>query len=180
MQRLPLMLAAFRRQSVRVHLRVRLGLSRALLDALDAGELDVAIAKAEARRKGGKRLWREQMLWVGPEVGESARPTPVPLLLLQAPCSYRTAALEALARKRIPWDEVLTTTSIHGVQDGVRSGLGYAVLGRSAVQPGMQVLRTADGWPVLPALDLAAYGDQTALGNREGYRPHSSTDSNQL
>lgn len=162
-QQLPAMLAAFRRKSTRLHLTVRLGLSRALLDALDADELDVAVAKVEAGRKDGRRLWREQMLWVGAEAGDSVRPARVPLLLLLAPCSYRTAALEGLARKRVPWDEVLTTTSIHGVQDGVRSGLGYAVLGRSALQPGMQVMRTADGWPPLPALGLAAYGQPGAL-----------------
>jgi DNA-binding transcriptional LysR family regulator len=163
-QQLPAMLAAFRRSSPQLRLEVRLALSAPLLEALDSGEIDVAIAKADPRRPGGLHLWREQMAWTCADaLADPVRPARVPLLLLQAPCAYRAAALDALARARIAWDEVLTTSSIHGVEAAIRSGLGYTVLGRSALQPGMRVLQARDGWPELPAVELAAYGTAAAL-----------------
>ncbi len=155
--RLPELLARIRRLMPRVELSVRVALSEALLQAFDAGELDVVVVK-EQEGRGSPRLFREEkMLWVADQhLGE---PSPVVnLCLLIAPCTFRTAAISALNSSGIQWREALTLSSIVGVQSCVSEGLGVSVLCESALAAGLVPLpQSHAAWPMLPTIRLVTY-----------------------
>lgn len=47
-----------------------------------------------------------------------------------------------------------------GVQAAVAGGLGVTVLGRSFVQPGMQILTAPEHWPALPMTEITVIGEE--------------------
>ncbi|HYE00362.1 MAG TPA: LysR substrate-binding domain-containing protein [Alphaproteobacteria bacterium] len=159
---LPLLLSQFARAYPRIHLTVRTGLSCELLDALDAGQLDAAIAKGVAERPQGRAILSEPLLWVaGPELAlEPGRP--VPLATLPPPCSFRHYAIAALTRAERAWEIVYTSASLLGVQAAVAANLAVAVVGRSNIQPGMRLLRPEDGFPALPDIEICLHTDEQA------------------
>lgn len=155
--RLPELLARIRRLLPRVELSVKVALSEALLQAFDAGELDVVVVK-EQEGRGSPRLFREEtMLWVANQHLEQPPPL-VHLCLLPAPCAFRTAAISALNSNTIQWREALTLSGVVGVQSCIKEGLGVSVLCESALDDGLLALPQGDAaWPVLPGIRLVTY-----------------------
>ena len=156
--RLPVLLAELAQKYPRVRFEIRLGLSRDLLAALDEGDLDIAIAKPDHPDRKRIFAMTEQLFWVTAE-GKTLDPAAsLPLILLPAPCAYRAAAVDSIAKTGRNWYESMISTSIRGVQAAVKAGLGWSVLGASSLAPGIEVLNEADGFPALPALDIAIIG----------------------
>ena len=156
--RLPAILADLSRRHPNIHLDVKIGLSRDLLKALDAGQLDLALAKRDNMERPGLPFLVEQLYWViGQDISMLSSGS-VPLALLPEPCSYRDAAIVGLASIGRPWREVMTTTGFAGIQVAVESGLAVSVLGASAVTPRMRRLSVDDGLPDLPKVEVCAFG----------------------
>jgi DNA-binding transcriptional LysR family regulator len=65
-------------------------------------------------------------------------------------CFYRRAAAAALLASGRSLDVVLDCPSAHGVQQGVRNGLGVAVIGRRRIVPSL--VEISDGLPAFPAV----------------------------
>ena len=167
--RLPRLLADLRDRLPPDALSVRLGLSRDLLAAFDAGALDVVVAQQDDGRPGHLPLFAEPLLWTCAKTAAPTLGAPnLPLCLMPAPYAYRAAALDSLAKLGASWRAAAVATSIHGLQAAVQGGLGCAVLGRSSIRAGMMDLTHAAGWPRPQALAIAAYGatdrNRAALG----------------
>jgi len=155
--RLPELLARIHRLLPRVELSVKVALSETLLQAFDAGELDVVVVKDQEGR-GSPRLFRdEKLLWVANQHIE--RPPPlVQLCLLPAPCAFRTAAIAALSSSTVQWREAVTLSSVVGVQSCIKEGLGVSVLCESALDAGLVALpQGGAAWPALLGIRLVTY-----------------------
>src|SRR5450432_3215109 len=94
--RLPELLRDFVRQHALVDLELKVGVSATLYEYLDAGELDLVLAKRRAGDDRGRLVWRDRLAWVGAPGVEVA--APVKLILYNAPSITRAVALEALER----------------------------------------------------------------------------------
>ena len=57
----------------------------------------------------------------------SALALPLPLVMLEAPCLMRTAAITALDRANIPWRIAFTSASLAGIWAAVAAGLGVSM-----------------------------------------------------
>ncbi len=162
---LPGILARFAQALPRVQLEVRCDRSWHLLDALDAGELDLALVTQQGDRRGGRALRREPLVWASAR-GQTAHETdPLPLAVFAPGCAYRAAAMDALDRAGRAWRVAYSSTSVTGVQAAAVTGLAVGVLPQSALLKGMRVLGETDGLPPLPdyAITLhAAPGNQPA------------------
>lgn len=154
---LPEILASFARAHPAVRLSVRCDLTLPLVEAFDAGRLDLIAVKQDPRQPmpGARPLWREDLVWVAapdlPPTPETA-PRPLPLVLSPAPCVYRARATAALAAAHLPAAEVYASPSFAGAVAAVRAGLGYAVMPRTMVPEGLSVLQ---GWPDLDTAEIA-------------------------
>ncbi len=152
-QHLHTLLARFRRAHPNCDLSLVLGLGGSLLEALEKDELDVVFAGPEAGY--GKVLWEEQLVWTGSWEGEEDEDTPVELVLMHPPCSYRQIAFDALTTIGRPWKMSIDANAVQAVQSAIRAGLGVSVLPRSAVLEEMPILD--DGLPPLPNTAVMSY-----------------------
>ncbi|MEM8704259.1 MAG: LysR family transcriptional regulator [Pseudomonadota bacterium] len=157
--RIPDLLASVQRQLPDADLSFRVGLSRPLLSALKAGELDLALALHDPDSETSTTIVDDPLVWVGPsENRATGSEKTLPLCMMQAPCIYRDAALKALADAGTAYHEVLTCSSIQSVRSAVISGLGISVLGRSCLGEGLRISQTLQTAGELPVATLSLHG----------------------
>ncbi|WP_424137100.1 LysR substrate-binding domain-containing protein [Roseomonas chloroacetimidivorans] len=161
---LPKLLARFARLHPGVQVDLMTGLSCELLDAYDASRLDAVIAKRDGAAQRGRVIWREPLVWMAAADYRLDFTRPAQLVMLRAPCTYRETMIAALDTVRREWVAVCTASSLMGVQAAVAGGLGVTVLGRSFVQPGMQILRAPEHWPPLPMTEITVLGEEGEAG----------------
>ncbi|GBQ91160.1 transcriptional regulator [Acetobacter nitrogenifigens DSM 23921 = NBRC 105050] len=162
---LPRLLARFSRLYPGVVIDLATALSRDLLDAYDAGKLDAVIAKRDGPAQRGRIIWREPLVWMAAADYELDFSKPARLVMLPRPCSYRELMVSSLDAVRREWMIVATASSLMGVQAAVSGGLGVTLLGRSFVQPGMQILQAPEHWPALPMTEIVVLGEDGAAVN---------------
>ncbi|WP_424628487.1 LysR substrate-binding domain-containing protein [Bradyrhizobium sp. SYSU BS000235] len=155
------LLARFLRLHPGIQLDVNTSLTHSLLREFEAGNLDIVIATREFKERG-RVIWREPMAWFAASDFKLDLDRPLPLVLLQPPCTYRELMFTTLDTARQKWVTACTVSSLMGVQAAVAGGLGITLLGRSFIQDGMQILDVPEHWPPLPMTEIVVVGDDTA------------------
>jgi DNA-binding transcriptional LysR family regulator len=154
---LPEILANFRAAFPTLDVEVRCALSRRLMTALDAREIDIALVTAMPGIPAGQPLHREALVWVSGQNHAVYNENPVPLALLPPGNIYRDAALEALDRVGRPWRLACISESISGLQAAVFAGFAVSVVGKSALVPGMRVIGRPESFPELPEVEVVMH-----------------------
>ena len=147
---LPRILSSFSKTYPRIQLEVRSEYTAQLIEALNEGDLDLALTARDPAIPGGEMLWEEPIVWVGTKETPIHEEGPLPLLLFSQGCVIRARALQALDDCDLRWRMVYCSPSLAAVQAAVQAGLGIAVLGSSTVLPGMRILGKPEGLPALP------------------------------
>jgi DNA-binding transcriptional LysR family regulator len=154
---LPPILARFARTHPTARLEAQVDRGLAMLDALDRGRLDLALV-FDADRPGATRLVELPMAWIARRGTRWPPDGVLPLVLLEAPCAFRTAALAALDRAGIRWHVAFTSQSLNGIWAAVGAGLGVTVRTPVGIPRGLEVLAPAAGRvagpPALPSIAL--------------------------
>ncbi|RMF04868.1 MAG: LysR family transcriptional regulator [Alphaproteobacteria bacterium] len=152
---LPGIFAGFARTHPLVEVEIICQSSHSLLELIQKGELDLAIATHLDCGSQGEVMRREKLRWVGsPRHKVEAREV-IPIAAGPATCSWRLAAAQALDAANIPYRILYTSPSATALAAAVMSGLAITVLPDSAVRPGMRLLGADDGFPELPYCDIA-------------------------
>ena len=154
---LPPALGRFAKLHPNVKLEVQIGVSSELIGQLDAGRLDVVLAKRPLGASRGRLAWREPLLWTAADGFELVRGPALPLALYREHSVSREAALQALRASDLVWEIVYTSPSLTGVRAAALAGLAVTPLPASAVVGGLRVLGAADGLPRLPDLEFAVF-----------------------
>jgi len=170
---LPTALARFARAHPGVQIELKIDRNDALAGSVAHGQLDLALAfstepDAERAVRAAAREPRRRaaasdasqpatrvrlpMRWIAHRDLDLAPDAPVPLLLMEQPCVFHQAAIDALSRARRPWRIVLTSASVAGVWAAAEAGLGVTV--RTDAAP-LKTLRHVDRLWKLPRLPLA-------------------------
>lgn len=161
---LPQALRRFTRDHPRVELELTVGLSEAMHERLDAGELDLVFLKRRVGDTHGDLVWREPLVWLAAPDLHLDRQLPIPLIVLAPPSLTRSAALAALERRSRRWRIVCTSGSQSGVHAAVLAGLGVAPHARSLAPKGLvEVPRTE-----LPSLGDIEFVVMEARAARNG------------
>lgn len=141
----------------RVELSVRCDLSVRLVELVEMGELDLALARrlstggeAEIPR-GWRVIRREPLVWATGEGSIAIDLSPLPVGIFHEGCVLRTAALAALATARIPWRPAFVGSSFSALRHAVVSGIAVTPLPKSVLLPGMVEVRGL--LPELPAVE---------------------------
>lgn len=158
---LPAVLGRFKRAHPKLRVEVHIARNATLMQSLEAGRLDLALAwEADARIAHKRHVQRLPMRWIGAEVDRLPYEPgePVPLVALDAPCLMRTAAIDALDRAGIAWRIAFTSASLAGTWAAVKAGLGISVRTPLGVPADLCTMDAkAAGLPALPQLGLALY-----------------------
>jgi DNA-binding transcriptional LysR family regulator len=157
---LPAVLGRFSRAHPRVRVEVQVDRSVVLADRTMKGELDIALAWGDGG--GGphaRRVAEVPGRWIGRPGWPGVRALggePLPFAAFAPPCTFRTAAIEALDAAGLPWRLVFTTPSLAGLWAAAEGGLGITVRSAIRLPPGLAVLDpAAAGLPALPAAALS-------------------------
>ena len=156
---LPDILNRFANRYPSVRLEVRVESSAALRQGVQRGDLDLAVAAVGDDSAPTSALVRLPMVWIGATGSDLPDDEPVPLVLVDAPCPFRKAALAALDRAGQAWRVAVTSPSLSGLRAAVRAGLGVTVRTPLLLGDG---LRPLDRRARLPALPNLAYDQITA------------------
>ncbi len=146
---------------------VKIGFSRDLLDALDAGQLDAVIVRQEGSRRGGEKLGEDRFGWFAARSFKWISGEPLPLVTLAAPCGVRALAVRALDKARVPWIETFSGGGVSAVVAAAQAGLGIAPLARRIAPAGLVEVKGARGLPDLGPSKVMLYSkvsDAAKLG----------------
>lgn len=163
--RLPELLRDFVRRHALVDLELTVGLSATLYEQLDAGELDLVLAKRRAGDQRGRLVWRDRLSWIGAPETRVDPAQPVPLILYTPPSLTRAVALEALERARRAWRIVCTSGSLSGLRAAALAGLGITLHARGLMPDGLVEVPAAAR---LPAAGDVEFVVQTARQSARG------------
>ena len=151
---LPDVLALFRKQHPRIQLNVDCDLTLNLLDGFQQEKYDLILVKRDPQRvRGGTRVWREPLVWAGVTGWQAQKP--LSLVLSPQPCIYRSRALAALDRAKIPWRVAYTSPSLAGTLAAVKAGLGVTVLPQNMLPTGVHPIRNEIKLPELADAEIA-------------------------
>lgn len=154
---LPPALGRFATLHPHVKLEVQIGVSAELIAQLDAGRLDVVLAKRPLGSSRGRLAWREPLVWAAADSFTPGTDAALPLALYREHSVSREAALNALRDSDLAWQIVYTSPSLTGVRAAALAGLAITPLPASVVGHGLRVLGTAQGLPRLPDLEFAIF-----------------------
>ncbi|MGW1775208.1 LysR substrate-binding domain-containing protein [Streptomyces sp. NPDC002104] len=151
--RLPEILEGFRHEHPEVELELSVELSGTLHERLDAGRLDLVLAKRRGEGdERGRLVWRDRMVWIGAEGLRVDPDRPVPLIVFPPPGITRARALDVLQADGRPWRIACTSGSLSGLIAAARAGLGVMAHTRGLIPPGL--VRVA-GLPDLGTVEFA-------------------------
>lgn len=124
---LPPVLSRFHALYPLVQLEVKVDLNVMLESDVDAGKLDLALTLGNSQKRTNTMLGAWPLRWIaGP--GFKDRPEePLPLVLFEAPCIFRSRALDALDNVGRSWRIAMTSPSLTGLWAAVSTGLGLTV-----------------------------------------------------
>jgi DNA-binding transcriptional LysR family regulator len=154
--RLAELLARFARSRPGLRLDVRSGRGLQMRQALERGELDLALYKREAGEAGGIAAWPERLHWVTSDAHPVAfTRDPLPLVAFDQGCLYRNRMIHAAEAAGRRWHVAYTSSNLAGIQAAVSAGLGVSILPEIAILPEHRVLRHGDGFPPISNTELA-------------------------
>jgi DNA-binding transcriptional LysR family regulator len=162
--RLPDVLREFATRHPAVELELTVALSGVLYELLDAGELDLVLAKRrvgleqQREARSGIVVWSERLVWAARDAGIVEDGRPVPLVVFPRPSVTRAAALEALDRVGVAWRISCTSGSLSGLRAAALAGLGVIVQPRSMVPAGLTILPVGKHLPELDAVEFILTG----------------------
>ncbi|MFF3314471.1 LysR substrate-binding domain-containing protein [Streptomyces sp. NPDC003035] len=152
--RLPEILESFRREHPEVDLELTVELSGTLNARLEAGRLDLILAKRRAEESGGELVWQDSLIWIGAPRLRLDPDRPVPLIVFPPPGITRARALEALEAQGRAWRIACTSSSLSANIAAARAGLGVMAHTRGLVPPGLARLPARADLPDLGEVDF--------------------------
>jgi len=129
---LPQELTVFSHRHPDVTLELMTGGGAKMLEALEAGRIQLALCGNLQARATPRWTWRQPLVWAARrDIDWMAGP--VPLVLFSQPCTRRAMIFEALERAGRPWRIAFEGTSLSALQAAVQAGLGVAALMRPSL-----------------------------------------------
>ncbi|NNE23373.1 MAG: LysR family transcriptional regulator [Rhizobiales bacterium] len=175
---LPNVLGKFATSHPDVDVTVRCGNSDELNDALNAGDLDLAVLFEEQVRPDSEILTADPTVWATSRIYCMHELDPVPVAVYELDCWCRDWALKSLEQQGVNYRIAFTSDNHEGLQSAVRAGLAIAPLSRSNIPEDCRELTKDDGyWNFLtsnvvlryrPRL-MSAVADSMSMAIREAF-----------
>ncbi len=153
----PTALSEFSEQFPNIRIQVLVDRSPVLVEGLKRGELDQVISYKQDTDATEIEINSPQMIWLEKAGSDISSKRPLPLVLVEGPCSFRKAALNALGQAGIPWEVTLTSPSLACVAAAAEAGLGVAVRTQEILNGRRPKLAQAKKLPVLPCHHMRIY-----------------------
>lgn len=124
---LPDVLSQFTKLYPLVQMEVRIEGNAALVEAVEKGQLDLALAVGQADRPTAEILGELELVWIAGQDFLRRSDQPLPLVLLGPQCAFRKEAIQKLDQSKIPWRIAAVSPSLAGLWASAIGGLGITV-----------------------------------------------------
>ncbi|TPN43323.1 LysR family transcriptional regulator [Mesorhizobium sp. B1-1-9] len=152
---LPELLRAFATSHPRVRIELRVGRSAELAQALQAGNLDLAIVMRQSAMADEVGVLREPMIWLCSQEGLASRQEELPLALLDPYCGFREAALAALDAAGRRYRIAAGSASLAGLRTAVNAGVALTLRTARFAHSGIVEAPRELGLPQVPMAEFA-------------------------
>jgi DNA-binding transcriptional LysR family regulator len=152
---LPQTLARFHLLYPLVRLEVKIDRNACLESELDAGKLDLALTLGDALKRTGTKIGELPLSWIVSPTFSVRPEDPLPLVLFEHPCIFRSRALDALDRVGRCWRVAMTSPSVAGLWAAVGVGLGMTVRAKTGVPSALDC--TPPGMPPLGNIGITLH-----------------------
>ncbi len=151
---LPEIMARFARSNPRVELSIICEPTVNLIEQVNRGAIDLALITHVPEQGYSEIVRREPLLWVT-SANHSVHEEPIlPLAFGRPNCIWRRSASEALSNMKREHRVLFTSWSATVLIASVLAGLAVSVLAECSLRPGMRVLGEADGFILLPDVEI--------------------------
>lgn len=154
---LSLLLQKVSRSHPNILLEVHSARSAPLMEALENGNLDLAITTRSDERLISEPLRITSTVWICADGFPFDPSRPVPLVLPDEPSLFRQIAVEALEKVDRQWFLAYVGLNLGAVRAAVRAGLGVTARSLNQVAEDMRVIGPADGMPALPEVTFRLF-----------------------
>lgn len=154
---LPLILNKFKSTHPDVHITVIVDSTKNLTTQIKKGTLDLAIAIDDKSNLKKEKIKQEKMVWLSKPSLEINPKLPLPLVLLEAPCTFREKAIEALNNQERSWEIVFTSPSLSGLYAAIDAGLGITARTKLSCNEEIEQSIKALKLPKLPTVNFVIY-----------------------
>lgn len=121
-----------------------------LLEALERGEVDVAVIEEPLGQSQGECLGIERLVWVGAKAGRAHLKPILPISMVADTCAFRPAVLSSLREQGREWRTVFENGNIEATTATVRTDLAVTAWLASTVPADLDILGVEHGLPELP------------------------------
>ncbi|KAB8190763.1 LysR family transcriptional regulator [Lysobacter maris] len=154
-----------------LRLEMRVAGTRELMQAFEHNELDAALVlRPDDGRKRGQAAFAEEFSWFAAARWQPRADQPLPLATQGNLCRVRAAAVAALDRAGIAWNEVFVGKGAAVLGAAAAGGLAVALLAKRTAPSGTVDVGAELGLPPIPAQDVMLYGALGDPGSREALR----------
>jgi len=167
---LPPMLTHIVRHAPKVRMEIRVDRSPFLMEAMDAGEIDLSISTRKAPGLRGFAVRTSPTVWICSAGYVFNKRAPLPLILADEPSIFRKTALDALERAgRTDWHINYLAPTLVGIKAAVRAGLGITARSTEFLGADMRVLGEAEGLPPMPPMTYWLWSGTHAISPTARY-----------
>ncbi|NVD39873.1 LysR family transcriptional regulator [Ensifer sp. HO-A22] len=152
---LPMLLQQFARAHPRVRLDLRVGRSRELVSQYDQGAVDVMIVMRQSGAVDEAAVLSEPMVWLCASPDVMPVDEHLPLAVLDPPCGFRSAAIDALEVSDRPYRIAATSPSLSGLRAAVRAGIAVTARTTRFVGDGVAIAPERLALPALPDAEFS-------------------------
>jgi DNA-binding transcriptional LysR family regulator len=154
---LPNLLARFSSLYPRVRIIIHVARSAFLMRALKQGDIDMTISTRDDTTHPRIVLRTVPTVWISGAYFRLDRSQPLPLVLHDEPSLFRTLALDALERAKIPYQINFISPALSGIRAAVSAGLGVTARSVEMLNPQFRALAEKEGLPRMPDVNFYLY-----------------------
>lgn len=143
---LPKLLGRFAKAHPGVRVEARVGVGLALAEAVNRGEIDLALVWGDLPGAHRIHLGNMPIQWIGSQ-DYCASGEPIALAAFESPCAFRQAGVEALDEAGIPWRISFVSPSLAGLWAAVEGGLGITPRTAHGLPREFKILDGSHGLP---------------------------------
>jgi DNA-binding transcriptional LysR family regulator len=163
-------MARFASSHPKIVVELRVDRNSALEQAVARRDIDIALVFGSMLPADASRIGTVPMAWIAARDFAWTAPAGLPLLVLEQPCMFRTAALQALDNVGTPWRIAVTSPSLGGLWATALAGMGVTVRSAVVLPDGLCDVGARLGLPALPRVgvrilesDIRATAPRTTL-----------------
>ncbi|WP_415890867.1 LysR substrate-binding domain-containing protein [Neptuniibacter sp. SY11_33] len=127
--------------------------SSKLRSMLDSGELDIAVLTRAPDGDEGFVLKHDAGVWVHGGYPELLEQSPLPLVLFEPDCKFRTTAVDGLEKQGLDYRLVCASSSSTALKGLLREGLGISAMATSSISHDLAII-DEKRLPPLPSVDI--------------------------